>query len=58
MPAKQLEASVGKETGVAVTDLSCLRPQRLLRDRGPHDGSQEHPNHRSANQKEKRQCRS
>jgi hypothetical protein len=42
MPAKQLEASVCQEPGEAVLGLSCLRPQRLLRDRGSHDGSQEY----------------
>jgi hypothetical protein len=42
MPAKQLEASVCQEPGEAVLGSSCLRPQRLLRDRGSHDGSQEY----------------
>jgi hypothetical protein len=56
MPAKQLEASVRQESGVAVIDLSCPRPQRLLWDGALTTAARSSLRKRSADQKEMRQC--
>ena len=56
MPTKQLEANALEELGQAVIDLRCPGPQGPG-ERGFHDGSHEHPNNGSNNQKETRQWR-